>query len=89
MTFTCTKDENRHESEAYIIGFDDRLCACCGGWWLKNGSDSARALFLPDRFENSIRKDEIPIKVMIRWERSGVPQCLNENIINIISICKE
>jgi hypothetical protein len=86
---SCEKDKSPQNLNAEIIGVDLRLCACCGGWWMKVDGDSARALYFPGDFGDSVNVNELHMKVIMTWDKVGVPNCLNENIIHVLTIRKK
>ncbi len=86
--FGCTKDSPQNEADAEITGFDMRLCACCGGWWIRVGNDTARAATLPDNFGDNIDAADLPMAVKIVYDTNGVITCTTDKMINVRKIRK-
>jgi hypothetical protein len=84
----CRKKDQVVETHANIIGYDMRLCACCGGWWFDIQGDTLRTMDLPGDFESQIDQNAFPIPVLISWDRVNLSPCLQEELVNIKTIRK-
>jgi hypothetical protein len=84
----CRKKDEMVETNANIIGYDTRLCACCGGWWFDIRGDTLRAINLPGNFAAQIDQNAFPIPVLIRWDRENLSPCLQEEQVHIKTIRK-
>ena len=76
----CCEDHDDDNSlhcseEGTIIAIDFRECACCGGWFIEVGSDTLRAVDLPQDFKESLDANEFPLPVLMEWSPSETP-CL-------------
>jgi hypothetical protein len=88
-SYSCKKDE-KASSNAQILGFDQRLCPCCGGWIISidntltpNGDSTFLAEDFPTGFEVG-DTPVFPIPVMIEW-KIDTARC-NGTFVNISKI---
>lgn len=77
----CIKDE--FPAKGYLVGYDPRDCACCGGYFMNLDNNNALndntkvAGSLPASFV--FDASELPLKVQFEMETGG--GCLSNNII--------
>ena len=77
----CIKDE--YPAKGYIVGYDLRDCACCGGYYINLDNNNTLndntkvAGTLPSDFV--FDSNELPLKVQLDWVPGG--GCLSNNII--------
>lgn len=62
-----------------IIGYDYRLCACCGGFFVEIEGDTLRSQVWPQGFNLDPRKEGFPLEVRLVWEPEADP-CLGDEI---------
>lgn len=78
----CCKDHDHPQDdcmeEALILGADARECVCCGGWFIEIGQDTLRG-YLPAEFVETFNLNDLPLPVVLEWERSESP-CLGDEI---------
>ena len=84
----CLKKDVVPETDAAIIGYDMRLCACCGGWWFDIQGDTLRAMDLPVDFAAEIDQNAFPMPVKISWDRENLSSCLQDELVHIRTIRK-
>jgi hypothetical protein len=80
---SCHDDDHKPgfcSEEGIIIGEDDRICGCCGGWFIEIGGETWRALSLPESFIEELDPDELPLPVCLEWSASIGP-CEGEEIV--------
>ncbi len=75
LTITSCKKERPYMNNAEIIGYDARLCPCCGGYEITidnvpnpNGNSFFRAGQFPSNFNLGIHPI-FPIKIKIDWKQ--------------------
>lgn len=79
----CEEDNNPYESEGLITGYDLRLCACCGGFFIEI-DDTVYRGDLPDGHGLDTSAENMPLAVYLDWEII-TPSC-EENMILISAI---
>jgi hypothetical protein len=87
LSLTC-QEESRHDhwENGYIVGFDPRDCACCGGWLIKIGSETMDYQFfdLPDGSVVDLDPTRFPLRVRVKWAWSGT--CSENRTILLLEI---
>ena len=76
---SCIK-EPQEEYNGRIIGYDLRLCACCGGTLIVIDNATYRFDSLPANSGIDLSKDTFPIYVVVKWHKKSNP-CLGDEII--------
>ncbi len=84
VTF-CGKDI--YLSQGTITGADIRMCACCGGWFIKIDTTTYEFDSLPLNSGIDLQKETFPLNVKLDWDLSGREACPNK-YITIIRISK-
>ena len=74
-----TGDSATCSEPGVILGIDTRECLCCGGWFIDIGTDTLRALDLPQEFKESLDSGEFPLRVKLDWTPEPSP-CLGDEI---------
>ena len=72
----CHKENVNYMSEGTILGPDIRMCACCGGWFIKIDSTTYEFDSLPANSGIDLGKENFPLKVKLDWklaERAACP----------------
>ena len=82
----CEKDD--YMSKGIILGPDYRMCACCGGWYIKIDTTTYEFESLPDNSNINLQADTFPINVKLDWKLSDRVACPNK-YITITRIIKE
>jgi hypothetical protein len=88
LFFSCEKEKNPAETDGFLIGYDYRFCACCGGYWLTAGTDSLRSFSLPDDFASTFTIGDLPLPVSFSWDSSGLVPCGTDRLIRVTRIRK-
>ncbi len=81
---TCDKNDLGY-SDATITGSDMRECMCCGGWYIEIDGSTYRFNTLPPGSGVDLNTSKLPLKVMVKWQKSPQPCLGDEIIINEIS----
>ncbi len=77
----CQKDDLNVRSEGQVVGYDLRLCACCGGWYLEIDGETYRAdLSAEDVARLNLETPALPVLVRLDWKLKENP-CLGDEII--------
>ena len=86
MTFfavisSCEKSEVVTDTleDAVITGYDMRMCACCGGWYIKIDTSSYRFFSIPDGSGFKLDTISFPFNVRVKWSKRANP-CLGDEI---------
>jgi hypothetical protein len=80
---SCTKTKDDYPTKGVLVGFDPRMCPCCGGIFVNlNDIDTVNAATklcdsLPSAF--IYKPEELPLKVQFAWDSAG--SCINGRII--------
>lgn len=76
--FSCSKEENE-AVDATITGVDQRLCMCCGGWFIQIGQQNYRFLTQPKGSTVDLNNPTFPLEVKVKWMKQLSP-CLGDEI---------
>jgi hypothetical protein len=85
ITF-CGKDI--YLSRGTITGPDARMCACCGGWYIKIDTTTYEFETLPSNSKIELQSETFPLKVKLDWKISDRVACPSK-YITIFRIEKE
>jgi hypothetical protein len=72
----CHKENGTYRSEGTILGPDIRMCACCGGWYIRIDTTTYEFDSLPAGSGIDLEKETFPLKVRVDWtylERAACP----------------
>ena len=73
ITLSCSNSSNTDDgyinSDAQIIGYDLRMCACCGGWLTDIEHDTLRIWEMPKDFEKLLNEKQLPVPVKLNWKK--------------------
>lgn len=76
----CRKMENGDFDLATLTGQDLRLCACCGGWFIKIDTTTWRFDTAPAKSEVDLNTVTYPLDILLKWHKKE-PACLGDEII--------
>lgn len=80
FTFSsCYKDVS-YKNNGIITGQDDRMCMCCGGWFIDIDNTTYRFYELPPSSELNLENKTYPILVKLNWIIKD-ETCLGDEII--------
>ena len=85
---SCHKGIKDYMSEGTILGPDIRMCACCGGWFIKIDTTTYEFDSLPVNSGIDLAKESFPLKVKLDWKLSERAACPDLRI-DIQRIIKE
>lgn len=63
-----------------ITGYDMRMCACCGGWFIRIGTDTLRFDQIPAGSESLLENPVYPLNVKVKWAIKN-PRCMLDQIL--------
>jgi hypothetical protein len=84
--FCCQRNDYR--SEGTILGYDARMCACCGGWFIKIDTTTYEFESLPAGSKIDLQNETFPFNVKLDWLLSDRAPC-PDKFISITKIIKE
>jgi hypothetical protein len=62
-------------SEGTITGPDLRMCACCGGWFIKIDTTIYEFQNLPSNTKIDLQSETFPLNVKLDWDLSDRSYC--------------
>lgn len=72
----CSKESSiSYRSYGVITGADPRVCACCGGYYIKIDTTTYEFSSIPENSNIDLQKDTFPIFVKLNWELSNRIAC--------------
>ena len=75
------KEEKEWMNQGSITGYDLRLCACCGGFFIEIDNETYRFYELPSNTEVAFTNETVfPVEVNIDWHPDE-NACLGDEII--------
>jgi hypothetical protein len=77
--FACKK-ENIPTDTGVITGADERLCLCCGGWFIEIGDSTYLFNQLPANSKLDLANETFPVAVDLNWQQDP-DACLPEEIL--------
>jgi hypothetical protein len=77
--FACKKEINPTDT-GVITGADERLCPCCGGWFIEIGDSTYIFNQLPADSKLDLANETFPVPVDLNWQKDP-DACLAENIL--------
>lgn len=68
-------------SIATITGPDLRMCACCGGWFIRIDNINYEFESLPSDAKIDLQTEKFPVTVRIDWQMSDASACPDKKIL--------
>ena len=79
ILFACKKENNLIDT-GVITGADERLCICCGGWFIDIGDSTYLFKQLPPDSKLDLENESFPVAVFVKWQKDP-DACLQEEIL--------
>ena len=76
----CSSAQESLKSSGIISGYDDRDCACCGGFFVEIDSSTYRFYDLPKDSGINLNDPEFPVNVKLDWVPDS-SACMGDEII--------
>lgn len=80
VSWGCDSDDDFNNfNNARILGYDQALCPCCGGWLIEIDNSTFRFFDLPVESNIDLEEEIFPLEVTLFWskDRNG---CLGDEI---------
>ena len=68
-------------SVGIITGPDLRMCACCGGWYIRIDGISYEFDSLPSDSKINLQNEKFPVTVKIDWQLSDLTACPDKKMV--------
>jgi len=80
LSFLACKKDTTVLTKGQITGVDLRMCACCGGWYIKIDTTTYRFLNLPANNNLDLSHATFPLAVQLQWKKD-LKGCVGDEII--------
>ena len=80
LTFSGCKREVEFNSVGIITGPDNRMCPCCGGWFIEIEENTYRFYDIPDVNDIDLANATFPISVKLNYSVEGCG-CLGDEVV--------
>jgi hypothetical protein len=81
LTFSsCKREELEFQSVGVITGPDNRMCPCCGGWFIEIDENTYRFDKIPDVNDIDLQSETFPLSVKLNYTVEGCG-CLGDEVV--------